>query len=277
MGRQNRGISGFAGRPEGCLRTDGPIKLINMDKTISLCEDTRERDTFLQGVKDCVPTLLGYWSIGVAAGVVEEAAGLSLAEISLLSLLVYAGSAQFIAAGMIASGSAAFGIVVTVLFVNLRHLLLSAALSPYFRHLPPFRNMLIGALLTDETFGVAIGKAAERPRLSERWMHGLNLTAYLNWFVANVTGAVFSRWVSNPEALGLDFALPAMFIGLLVLAMAGRRQLGTDAIVAAAAGAAAVGAAVIMDASLGVILATVAASTIGLVVEKWKSAGKLWP
>lgn len=245
-----------------------------MEKSILFHEDTLKQDTLWQGVKDCVPTLLGYWSIGVAAGVVEEAAGLSLAEISLLSLLLYAGSAQFIAAGMIASGSTAAGIIFTILFVNLRHLLLSAALSPYFRHLSPLRNMLIGALLTDETFGVAISKAAQRPALSEKWMHGLNLTAYLNWFIANVTGAVFSQWVSNPEQLGLDFALPAMFIGLLVLAMAGRKQLGTDAIVAVSAGAVAVASVLVMEASLGVILATVAASCVGLVVEKWKSAGK---
>ncbi len=55
--------------------------------------ERRPFETFLQGVKDCVPTLLGYWSIGFAAGVVERTAGLSLAEIALLCLLLYAGSA----------------------------------------------------------------------------------------------------------------------------------------------------------------------------------------
>lgn len=232
------------------------------------------QDSFWQGVKDCVPTLLGYWSIGVAAGVVEQTAGLSLAEISLLSLLLYAGSAQFIAAGMIASGSTAAGIIITILFVNLRHLLLSAALSPYFRHLTPFRNMLIGTLLTDETFGVAIGKASQQTALSEKWMHGLNITAHLNWFIANLMGAVFSQWVSNPEQLGLDFALAAMFIGLLVLSMAGRKQTGRDVAVAAAAAVIAVISVILMPGSLGIIIATVAASAIGLVIEKWKSAGK---
>jgi 4-azaleucine resistance transporter AzlC len=239
--------------------------------------DTLEQDTFWQGVKDCVPTLLGYWSIGVAAGVVEQSAGLSLAEISLLSLLLYAGSGQFIAAGMIASGSTAAGIVITILFVNLRHLLLSAALSPYFRHLSPLRNMLVGALLTDETFGVAISKAAQRPVLNEKWMHGLNITAYLNWFIANVTGAVFSQWVSDPEQFGLDFALPAMFIGLLVLSMAGRHQPGRDIAVAAFAAAVGVVSVLVMQGSLGIIIATVAASGIGLVMEKWKSAGRFLP
>ncbi|MFP4976108.1 AzlC family ABC transporter permease [Paenibacillus sp. CN-4] len=227
-------------------------------------------DTFLRGVKDCLPTLLGYLSIGFAAGVVEKTAGLSMLEIALMSIILYAGSAQFIAAGMIQAASPAVSIIVTVLFVNLRHLLLSAALSPYFRHLSHVRNMLVGALLTDETFGVAITRAAERKQISERWMHGLNLTAYLNWIVANLAGAFLGEWITDPEAFGLDFALPAMFIGLLALTLLSRRTLRRDLIVGTAAAVIAVIVSLVWSTGAGVIAATVAASTIGVVLEKWK-------
>lgn len=229
-----------------------------------------EKDSFMQGVKDCVPTLLGYLSIGFAAGVVEKTAGLSITEIALMSLLLYAGSAQFIAAGMIAAGGSAAAIVFTIFFVNLRHLLLSAALSPYFRHLSPGRNMLIGSLLTDESFGVAINRAVNRSSLSEKWMHGLNITAYLNWCIANIAGAFFGQWITRPEEFGLDFALPAMFIGLLVLQIISRRKLAADVIVALSAVVIAVGASMLFSGSMGIIIATVLASTIGMVVEKWK-------
>ncbi|WP_151733985.1 AzlC family ABC transporter permease ['Paenibacillus yunnanensis' Narsing Rao et al. 2020] len=229
-----------------------------------------KESSFLQGVKDCIPTLLGYLSIGFAAGVVEKTAGLSFAEIALISILLYAGSAQFIAAGMIAAGSAGAGIILTILLVNLRHLLLSAALSPYFRHLSPLKNMLVGALLTDETFGVAIQESAKRQAISEKWMHGLNITAYLNWILANLAGAYLGQWITRPEALGLDFALPAMFIGLLVLTIVSRSKYKLDIIVALIAAAVAVGASMIWSASMGVILATVIASTLGMVIEKWK-------
>ena len=229
---------------------------------------SHQEEGFIQGVKDCVPTLLGYLSIGFAAGVIEKTAGLSLAEIALMSLVLYAGSAQFIAAGMISAGSSPAGIIVTIFFVNLRHLLLSAALSPYFRHLTPLRNMLIGGLLTDETFGVAIHKIADRLRLSERWMHGLNVTAYLNWFAANMAGAYFGQWIVNPDRLGLDFALPAMFIGLLALAMASRNKLALDLMVAAAAVIVAVGVGIAVSPSFGVIAAAVIAATIGMVLER---------
>lgn len=230
----------------------------------------QEEAGFLQGVKDCLPTLLGYLSIGFAAGVVQKAAGLSAAEIALMSLILYAGSAQFITTGMLAAGSTSATIILTILFVNLRHLLLSAALSPYFRHLGPFRNLFIGALLTDETFGVAINEAAKRNRLSERWMHGLNLAAYANWFVANMAGAFLGHWITDHEKLGLDYALTAMFIGLLVLAMAGRKGLKRDTAIAVLSGAVAVASAWFISGSLGVILATIVASTVGMAVEKWK-------
>lgn len=229
-----------------------------------------EQGSFLQGIKDCIPTLLGYLSIGFAAGVLEKTAGLSIMEIALMSILLYAGSAQFIAAGMIAAGSSATGIIITILFVNLRHILLSAALSPYFRHLSAFRNMLVGSLLTDETFGVAINEAAKRKQIDEKWMHGLNLTAYLNWIAANLAGAYFGQWIANPEQLGFDFALPAMFIGLLVLAMLSRKQIRLDIVVAISAVVIAVGVSVLYPGNLGVIVATLCASTIGMVIERWK-------
>lgn len=184
----------------------------------------KEEDSFLKGVKDCIPTLLGYLSIGLAAGVVQKTAGLSIAEIALISLMLYAGSAQFIAAGMIAVSSSPAAIIVTIFIVNLRHILLSAALSPYFRHLTPLRNMLVGTLLTDETFGVAINQTVNKQRISEKWMHGLNITAYLNWFLANIAGAFLAQWISDPDQYGLQFALPAMFIGILVISMIDRKK-----------------------------------------------------
>ncbi|KJB86918.1 branched-chain amino acid permease [Paenibacillus sp. E194] len=237
---------------------------------VQMNSSPRDEDSFIQGVKDCVPTLLGYLSIGLAAGVIQKTAGLSITEIALMSMILYAGSAQFIAAGMIAASSSITAIIITIFFVNLRHILLSAALAPYFRHLTPLRNMLVGTLLTDETFGVAITEAAKRKRISEKWMHGLNITAYVNWLVANLAGAFLAQWISNPEKFGLAFALPAMFIGILVLSMLGRNRIKLDIVVAIIAVVIAVGSSFFLSSSMGVIVATIIASTIGMVVEKWK-------
>lgn len=101
-------------------------------------------------------------------------------------------------------------------------------------------------------------------------MHGLNVTAYLNWIFANIAGAFFGQWISDPEQFGLDFALPAMFIGLLVLAIVSRKRVKLDIIVAICAGVITVVVSNVYSGYVGVIVATVVASTIGMVIAKWK-------
>mgnify|MGYP001042491623 CR=1 FL=1 len=237
-------------------------------------EHPKERSMFLEGVKACLPTLFGYFSIGFAAGIVEKTAGLSLLEIALLCLLLYAGSAQFILAGMVQTAFSAIAVAVTIFFVNLRHLLFSAALAPYFRRTRPAANFAVGALLTDESFGVASDFAARNGYINEKWMHGLNVTAYLGWFAANMAGAAVGQYIESPTAWGMDFALPAMFIGLLVMQMQSRGELAADVAVAIVAAVSAVFFSLAFSSSVGVILATVTAATFGLGVERWKSARK---
>src|SRR3989449_516382 len=162
-------------------------------------------------MRAAVPVVLGYLGIGIAAGVVERAAGLSYAEVLLISAVLYAGSAQFVVTSMLLLASPGSAIVLTVFFLNLRHLLLSAALAPALRGVPAWKNALLGLQLTDETFVVASGR---RP-LSPAWMAGLNLAAWSAWAMANLAGAALSGAARDTRTLA--FALPAMFAGLLVL------------------------------------------------------------
>lgn len=138
----------------------------------------------MQGVKDCIPTLLGYMSIGFAFGIVGISSNLSILEITLLSLLVYAGAAQFIFCALLASNSPASAIILTTFIVNLRHLLLCLTLAPHFTRYSLMKNIGIGSLVTDESFGVAINKLATHGKLSDKWMNGLNITAYICWIIS---------------------------------------------------------------------------------------------
>ncbi len=227
------------------------------------------RDGFIQGVKDCIPTLLGYLSIGFAAGVVEKTSGLSISEIVLMSLLLYAGSAQFIAAGMIAAQNPISAIIFTIFFVNLRHLLLSAALAPHFKHLSPWKNMAVGSLLTDETFGVAVNRIQQKRAISFLWMMGLNITAYLNWLLANTIGGIFGQMIPHPESLGLDYALTAMFIGLLVLQMEERAPDPIKIGVALSTAVFVIGISFLFSGYIRVIIATLLGTTLGVMIERW--------
>lgn len=80
--------------------------------------EVNDGEGFWQGVRDCIPTLLGYLSIGFAAGVVEKTSGLSMIEVALMSLLLYAGSGQFIAAGMIAASHPVSAIIFTIFLLT---------------------------------------------------------------------------------------------------------------------------------------------------------------
>ncbi|WP_129111091.1 AzlC family ABC transporter permease [Bacillus toyonensis] len=228
-------------------------------------------DSFQQGVKDCLPTVFGYLSIGIAAGVIAKTAGFSIIEIAFMSTLMYAGSAQFILAGMYAAGAPASAIIFTVFFVNLRHLLMSAALAPYFTKIPLFKNLIIGSQITDETFGVAVQQAAQKGYLGEKWMMGLNVTAYLNWILATVIGGLFGEWIPDPHTYGMDYALPAMFIGLFVLQLiSSKPKLAIHLSVAIVAIIIAYVSHLFMPDSIAVIIATLLAATIGVLIEKWK-------
>jgi len=244
-----------------------------MTSTTELHKDqatSSSNDRFIQGVKDCVPTLLGYISIGLAFGVVGSASGLSVLEIALLTILIYAGSAQFIFCALLLTSSPASAIIVTIFVVNLRHLLMSLTLAPHFTRYSMLRNVGFGTLLTDETFGVAVTKQMQTGKLYGKWMDGLNLTAYIFWILSCVSGAFLGQWVANPEQWGLDFALVAMFVALLVLQLSsvGKSKImhyikliGYMAVIM-------YGLSYIVPSHVAVLLATVIVATIGVVTDK---------
>ncbi len=207
--------------------------------------------------------MLGYLGIGFAAGVVERAAGMSYAEILLLSTVLYAGSAQFVVTSMLALGAPPSAIVPTVFFLNLRHLLLSAAVAPALRGVAAWKSALLGLQLTDETFVVASAKE----KIAPAWMAGLNLAAWTAWAVANLAGAALANLATDTRPLA--FALPAMFAGLLVLQIRGNARAAVAvALLAAAAG---VALQLARPGPWAVVGATVLAASFGLFLQRWKS------
>ena len=110
------------------------------------------RSEFLAGMRDTIPMDVGSLPFGIIFGAVAVNAGLSPFGAQSMSLFVFAGSAQFIAAGLVAQNVSALFIVVTTFVVNLRHALYSATLAPYLRHVKARWLPLMGFTLTDETF-----------------------------------------------------------------------------------------------------------------------------
>lgn len=181
--------------------------------------DADKTAQFKQGLIDCVPTLIGYMSVGLAAGVVGVTSHFSVLEVFLLSTLVYAGASQFMICALFLAQSPLMVIVFTAFIINIRHLLLSLTIAPYFSKQTIWHRVFIGSLLTDESFGVAIYKAQQHPLLNPQWMMGLNIAAYFCWILSCTAGAVLAQWIPDLNHYGIDFALIAMFIALVVLTM----------------------------------------------------------
>ena len=173
--------------------------------------------SFRKGIIDCIPTLFGYVGIGIAAGIIGKAANLTILEITLLSIIVYAGAAQFIITGLLLTTAPIMAIIFTVFLINLRHLLMGMTIAPFFKRFSLINNIGIGTLLTDETFAVAVNAISQQKTIDANWMHGLNITAYLVWIMSCITGAILGNWLPDPYQFGFDFSLIAMFIGLLYL------------------------------------------------------------
>ncbi|QLA17493.1 AzlC family ABC transporter permease [Desulfolutivibrio sulfoxidireducens] len=209
------------------------------------------------------PVVLGYVPVGFAYGVLAKNAGLSTTNVLGMSVLVFAGSAQFIAVGMLAAGASLAGIVLTAFVVNLRHLLFSAALSPAFAAWRRRDLALVAFELTDETFALhASGQAAGPPDRAETLAVGV--MAQAAWVAGSALGAWAGASVGPVTPIALDFALPAMFIALLAGQITGRLHL----MVALFSGALSTIFALVGADRFGVLAATLAGAALGTL---WQS------
>jgi 4-azaleucine resistance transporter AzlC len=232
--------------------------------TTSSAKASSTRPGWLAGVSQAGPIVLGYIPIGLTFGVLAQKAGISTLNTLLMSLLVYAGSSQLIAVGLFASGVPALSVILTTFVVNMRHILLSAALSPFLKE---WRKREIAAFayeLTDESFAIhSVRFASGTPSKAE--VLATNATAQVAWIFGTWLGIVVGQSITDVKPLALDYVLPAMFIALLVLQIKERVQIA----VALLAGVVSVGLLLAGLDQWNVIVATVIVATVGVVLEQW--------
>ncbi len=169
------------------------------------------RRDFADGFRAMTPLWLGVVPFGLAYAVLARDAGLSLLETQALSVLVFAGSAQFSAVGLFGAGAAGLEIVLTTLLLNVRHVLYGMALGRTMR-LTARQRPVAAYFLTDEAFGVA----AASHRRTFPFLLGTELSLFATWNLATFAGALLGAAIPNPAELGLDVVFPLAFIALLV-------------------------------------------------------------
>jgi 4-azaleucine resistance transporter AzlC len=218
----------------------------------------------LQALAPALPVVMGYLPIGFAYGVLAINAGLTPFETIAMSVVVYAGSAQLMAVSLFQAGINPFSIIATTLIVNLRHLLFSASLAPYLERWQKSQVAAFCYELTDESFGVHSlrfegGENAAAQSLA------INLTCQLAWVVGTILGVVAGGLITDVKPYALDYALPAMFIALLILQIKSKLHL----VVALTGGVVSILLWLGRVTQWNVILATLLAATLGAGVETW--------
>lgn len=215
-------------------------------------------------LKQASPIVMGYLPVGAAFGVLAHKTGLSMLATVLMSTIVFAGSAQLVAVALFAAGVPPLSIIATTFVVNLRHLLMSAAIAPSLGSWKRWELALFGFELTDESFAVHSARFA-RGDTSKRVTLLINMVAQVSWIFASWAGFVAGSAIPDIKPLGIDYALPAMFIALLV--MQTRHKL--HVLVAGFTGLASIALIQMGADQWAVIIATVIGATVGAGVESW--------
>lgn len=174
----------------------------------------------LRGARACLPIALGVAVYGVLFGLLARQKGLSLGAALSMSSLVFAGASQLIAMDLWGPELPIFSLVATTFIVNLRHVLMGAALAPWLTRLS--RAQAFGSLyfMTDESWAVTLSRYADDQRQQRASdgavLLGSGLMVYLCWNLSTVLGHTLVRGLDDPARYGLDFAFTAVFTALLV-------------------------------------------------------------
>ena len=175
------------------------------------------------GAMAILPMLIGVIPFGLVAGVTPVANGLGAGAAVGFSTVVFAGASQLAAIDVLSNGGAAIVAALAALTINLRMLLYSASIAPYLSRETFGRMMVVAYLMTDQAYAVSINDWAgestddRRPAtLQSRFSYyvGAGLTLWTTWQASTVAGALLGR--SVPDSVPLDFAVPLVFLVLLI-------------------------------------------------------------
>lgn len=223
---------------------------------------------FLKGARDEIPLLIAVMPFGVIYGVTALEAALTKIQAQAMSFIIFGGTSQFVACKLFAESVPWSLIVLTVLMVNLRHLLYSASVAPYLKGLSFRWKATLSYLLTDEVYAVVIHHYRRDPEdlYAHLYFLGAGLTLWLSWQVSTAVGVFMGKML--PSNWPLDFFMPLTFIAILVPSLSDR----TGTTVALTAGALSMllfG----LPYKLGLIVASVISMMLGFVIDLRKS----WP
>lgn len=220
---------------------------------------TFQKQQFLAGCRAGIPVVLGYIPVGIAYGLLGRQAGLSIGGTCGMSIMVFAGASEMMAAGMYGQGAGMAAIILTTFILNLRHLIMSTCVMNRLRGGSTAAKLLAAFGVTDESF--AIFTTEKEDHCTIPFFLGLILVTYLSWNVGTFIGAVTSSLLPEILTASLGIALYAMFIGLLFPNLNGNWKLDVLVVLTALVNTLLTR---FMDSSWALILSTLLCAFIGI-------------
>ena len=180
---------------------------------------------FWLGVRHELPLQLGVIPFGLVFGILGLASGLTSLQTILLSSILFGGASQVVFAQLWAAGVPPLVVGGSVGVVNLRHVLYSASMAQYLRHLPLKWRILLGYLLTDEAYAVSIKRFQDGPDSPYQHYHllGSGVTLWVAWQASTLVGVIGGTTI--PVSWSLSFAIPLTFIALVLPALKHRAEI----------------------------------------------------
>jgi predicted branched-subunit amino acid permease len=229
--------------------------IIRFGKTVRMSNLTRST------VRDSLSVAITVGTYGAAFGAASVAAGFSVLQSCLFSLLTFTGASQFAAVGVVASGGVAASAVATAALLGTRNALYGIQMAPVLQ-VKGWRRVLSAQITIDESTGVALSQAPKGLKAMREgfWITGTGV--FIFWNIFTLLGALGAKALGNPASWGLDAAVPAAFLGLLWP----RLQTNYQRVVAVASMAFAILVTPLLPAGLPIIATTVVAVAFG-----WRS------
>ena len=182
-----------------------------------------KKQQFLAGLHAGVPIIIGFIPIGIAFAIMARQAGFTVLQTTGMSITVFAGASQMMAAGMTTQGAGILAIIVTTFILNLRHIIMSTCVYQRMEHTHPLARLLTAFGVTDETF--AVFTTTKKENCTVFFFTGLVIAAYFSWIFGTFIGAIASDFLPTIVSASLGIGLYAMFIGLLFPALPGNWRL----------------------------------------------------
>ncbi|MBO5403827.1 MAG: AzlC family ABC transporter permease [Phascolarctobacterium sp.] len=173
-----------------------------------------DKSAFYEGLRDGIPIGLGYFAVAFSLGIAYRNAGITAFQGFLTSITNATSAGQFAAVSIIAGNASYFEMALTTLIINARYFLMSAALSQKLSpKMPFFHRFLFGAVVTDELFGINIGRPGY---LNPYYYYGAALAAVPSWATGTAVGIIAGNMLPQRIVGALVVALYGMFLAVII-------------------------------------------------------------